>query len=716
MKPLEASDGPEVGPYRVVAELGRGGMGRVLLGGTDDGQVVAVKVVHAQLVEDEGFRARFRREVDASRRVSGLHTAAVIDADADAKLPWLASAFVPGPSLREVLDASGALPLRAVLRLAVGLLAALVDVHGARLIHRDLKPSNVLLTADGCRVIDFGIARAADSDGGSEITSTGSLVGSPGFMSPEQAEGRRITPASDMFSFGTMLLLAYTGTSPFAGHSTPQTLYNVVHKEPDLGALPRRLRDIIAPCLAKHPDARPAPAEVLASIGSGEVGSGRPWPPAVHALIDAQQAEAARYLGMSAGDTLVAAADATTIVRTLVGPSLPPAEPQSPADGPDQPPPAGAPSSRPSRRTLLIGTGLAAAVAVPIGWRMFDGRGATGGKGSSATPSTKPAGSKGRPSPTRRPGTLYGPRVTPKHGGVVQCLAFAPDNSVIAVGTSEGAVTLWDSSGPQQTATFDDRRKVRYEGIRDVAFSADGTVLAAAEDSATTLWDVASGKPVARLTDTAYDPLTVQRLAFAPGGAILACANAKGTITLWDAADHTRITTLVDPVARTNGQGKSHTGLVFTADGRTLAACNEAGIIRFWDVSSRRTTDSITTDDSFEGLAYSPDGTMLASATADERVLLWNTDFRSRIGALSFDGGSSNFDWFIHQVAFSHDGKTLAGATGSGLKLWDVATRELHEVPPPVAGEGGASSVAYSPDGTMLAASFLGRLCVWNVA
>ena len=313
---LGADDPREVGRYRVLAELGRGGMGRVLLGAGPDGRLVAVKLVRAQLVEDEDFRSRFRREVAASRKVSGAYTAAVVDADAHAPTPWLASVFVPGPSLSDVVTKTGPLPEEPVLRLAAGLAAALVDVHGAELVHRDLKPSNVLLAADGPRVIDFGIARAADSEGGGEITHTGWLIGSPGFMSPEQAEGRALSAASDVFSLGCVLFFACTGRGPFAGPSTPQTLYNVVHAEPDLAAVPEGVRGFVARCLAKEPGARPAPGVLLAEL-AGRVGAvARPWPGAVHELIDRQQAEVAALLEPADGATFVFPRDPGTVAVT----------------------------------------------------------------------------------------------------------------------------------------------------------------------------------------------------------------------------------------------------------------------------------------------------------------------------------------------------------------------------------------------------------------
>ncbi|MFJ8845997.1 serine/threonine-protein kinase [Streptomyces cyaneofuscatus] len=294
-RPLGPTDPHRAGPYRLLAELGRGGMGRVLLGVAPDGRLAAVKQVHARLAADEGFRARFRREVAASRRVSGACTAAVLDADTEAATPWLASVFVAGPSLGAAVERSDALPAETVRRLAVGLAAALDEIHRAGLIHRDLKPDNVLLSEDGVRVIDLGIARAAESGNLTELTGTGLVVGSPAFMSPEQAEGRELTPASDVFSLGSVLVLAATGKSPFAGPSPLQELYSVVHTEPPLDAVPVELRGLVAACLAKNPAGRPTPAQLLADLGP-VTPVAHPWPPAVRAAIAEQRAGVDRLL------------------------------------------------------------------------------------------------------------------------------------------------------------------------------------------------------------------------------------------------------------------------------------------------------------------------------------------------------------------------------------------------------------------------------------
>ncbi|PRY39842.1 serine/threonine-protein kinase [Umezawaea tangerina] len=294
MKPLGASDPTTIGRYRILAELGRGGMGRVLLGSGPDGRLVAVKLIHGALVADEGFRVRFSREVEASRKVSGAYTAAVVEADADADVPWLASVFVPGPSLHDAVAVAGRLPEASALRLAAGLATALQEIHRVGLVHRDLKPSNVLLTDDGLRVIDFGIAKAVD-DPGNNLTHTGSMVGSPGFMSPEQVEEGVVGPASDVFALGAVLAAACTGRSPFTGASTLQTLNNVVGVRHDLSALPPRVRLIVERCLQKDASRRPTPDQVL-DLAHPVPPSVQPWLPAVHRMIDDQRAAVARFL------------------------------------------------------------------------------------------------------------------------------------------------------------------------------------------------------------------------------------------------------------------------------------------------------------------------------------------------------------------------------------------------------------------------------------
>jgi outer membrane protein assembly factor BamB len=288
--------------YRLRARLGSGGMGQVFLGSSPAGRAVAVKVIHRELVSDPMFRTRFRREVAAARAVSGAYTAPVTAAGPDDDPPWLATVFVPGPSLADAVDAAGPWPAASVWKLAGGLVEALQAVHASGLVHRDLKPANVLLAPDGPRVIDFGISRAVE---GTRMTSTGLIVGTPSFMSPEQAQGDSVGPPSDVFSLGCVIVFAATGAGAFGDGPLASTLYRVVHTEPALGRVPRGLRELAAACLAKAPGDRPAMAALVDAISTGlgpetETGATSFWPPGVAGLISSHQARVgAEITGLS---------------------------------------------------------------------------------------------------------------------------------------------------------------------------------------------------------------------------------------------------------------------------------------------------------------------------------------------------------------------------------------------------------------------------------
>ena len=264
VKELQSGDPSAIGPYRLIGRLGEGGMGRVFLGLSPGGRPVAVKAVRAELAADPEFRTRFGREVAAARRVSGVFTAPVVDADIDGPMAWLATAYVPGPSLAEAVDRHGPLPEGSVLALAAGLAESLTAIHAAGVMHQDLKPANVLLAEDGPRVIDFGISRAAES---TPLTRAGPVMGSPGFMSPEQAMGGEVGPPSDIFSLGALLAFAATGQGPFGTGTTAALMYRVVHETPSLDQVPAAVRPLVGHCLAKDPRQRPTASGLLAEVG-----------------------------------------------------------------------------------------------------------------------------------------------------------------------------------------------------------------------------------------------------------------------------------------------------------------------------------------------------------------------------------------------------------------------------------------------------------------
>jgi outer membrane protein assembly factor BamB len=264
MEPLRPEDPRQVGSYLLQARIGAGGMGEVFLGRSPGGRAVALKVIHAALATDPDFRARFRREVSAARAVTGAFTAPVVDADPEADQPWLATAYLPGISLDDAVTGFGPWPAPPVYLLGAGLAEALVSIHRAGVVHRDMKPSNILLTRDGPRVIDFGIARAAEA---ATITQTGMAVGSPSYMAPEQASGGETGPPGDVFALGAVLTYAATGKAPFGGGSIPQLVYRIVHEQPNLeGITDPALRSLVAACLDKDPSRRPTAVQLLDRI------------------------------------------------------------------------------------------------------------------------------------------------------------------------------------------------------------------------------------------------------------------------------------------------------------------------------------------------------------------------------------------------------------------------------------------------------------------
>ena len=441
MEPLSADDPRQVSVYRLQARLGAGGMGRVYLAASPGGRAVALKVVHPELARDPEFMQRFRREVESAEAVSGAYTAPVIGAGPDDSPPWMATAYVPGPSLAELVRQSGPLPEAAVWRLAGGLVEALQAIHRRGLVHRDLKPGNILIATDGPRVIDFGISRALH---GMAITTARTTMGTPAYMSPEQAAGVNIGPASDVFSLGSVLAFAAAGSAPFDGGDTLSVIYRIVHAEPDLSRLPPALARLIARCMAKDPAARPDLGALLSQVTAGSAAfpdsaPGQFWPAPVAAALAGQAAPAGPfapgpppagpypggpYPGGSGGHVATVGAagppDGTTTV--------PPGGPGGPGG------PAGPPPTRPRRSSrrwvvAIAGAGvLAAAAGATAAVLASPG---SGGQGQANGQSTRSGRAVASTSSSAPPATS--PSVTASSSAGAPPASASPSSSLIAV-------------------------------------------------------------------------------------------------------------------------------------------------------------------------------------------------------------------------------------------------------------------------------------------
>ncbi|MFF3363661.1 protein kinase domain-containing protein [Streptomyces misionensis] len=403
---LRRSDPPDIGPYRVLARLGRGGMGRLYLGRESDtegaygsGSLVAVKVIRSEYAEDERFRRRFEREIEAVRRVHGTYTAELLDSGYDRdELLWMATAYVPGLSLGEAVERYGPLPAPVVWRLAYEIGQALTAIAAVGIVHRDLKPSNVLLGPDGARIIDFGVAHTADA---SSLTMTGQQLGTPAFMSPEQADGREVRTASDVFSLGSVLAAAVTGSAPFGEGTTGDVVHRIIYAPPNervIAEVARHdpgLAELIGRCLVKDPRRRPSPQDVV-EAARGHVTDGQ-WPDAISRTVAARAA----WRGTA---VVVPPMDQLTILRRTK-----PEEPAKEVTG---------------RRRWPLVAGAAAAVAITGAAVAL---GASGGDAARQTAAPTPAGAHASTSITNSPHTEPpSPRQRPRPRAAVTATVTAP--------------------------------------------------------------------------------------------------------------------------------------------------------------------------------------------------------------------------------------------------------------------------------------------------
>ncbi|WP_167504756.1 WD40 repeat domain-containing serine/threonine protein kinase [Streptomyces malaysiensis] len=745
-RPLGAADPAEAGPYRLEAVLGAGGMGRVYLGRTPAGSAVAVKVVHREYAGDASFRKRFEQEVAAARRVQGLYTVPVVDADLRAEEPWLATAYVPGPSLQHAVAESGPLPADAALGLIARVAEALQSIHAADVIHRDLKPSNILLTADGPKVIDFGIARAADV---TAVTATGMRTGTPAYMAPEYIRGQNVTEAGDVFALGVVAHFAATGRLAFGGGTDHGVVYRILEQAPDLDGCPEQLRAIAAGCLEKEPERRPTPAEVIAQCRRGSAtGIAEAHTPTVVSPSGSEPAalpgpepvirpgaepatrrasESAALAGSEPGawrgaepvtlgpPNAPGAPDADTLT-SAPAPGARPATPAPPTPAPaaytpargaapsgpvtppdtDTPPDPSTPdpvaASAPGLAVLLGGAGILVLAVILIAVYL---------------PGSSPDRGPSLPYRSFGPMASLGPTGQSK---TAEGLAFSPDGKTLATGNDEGKVRLWNVADRKPRATFAQRDSVGNDGFanRGVAFSPDGKLLAATNTTGwLTMWDVAEHRQI-RFLDGVEGG---ERVAFSPDGKLFATGNGPGSVFLRD------INSRKDELLAYYDQEAKVTGVAFSPDGKTLAtAGDDSGSnltpkhsVRLWDVAHRDPEpygqdDPRVTISPAQGvlsLAFSPDGKTLATGSYDGKVRLWDVKTGHQRATL----GDSLVASEVNHLAFSPDGKTLATPSEYGLLLWNVATRKPRAILSTSA-EGAANviqDVSFCQDGRLIA-------------
>ena len=703
MEALQASDPGNVGHYRLIGRLGEGGMGRVYLGLSPGGRQVAVKLIHPGQAGSQ-FRERFAREVEAARRVGGFHTAPVVDADPAGDPPWMVTAYIHGPSLSEAVLEQGPFGLAQARALGAGLAEGLAAIHACGLVHRDLKPSNVILAEDGPRIIDFGIARAAEA---SRMTTAGLVVGTYSYMSPEQVAGEAAGPASDVFSLGCTLAFAVTARAPFGDESIVSVVHRISSEPPDLAGVPEEggFRQLLSECLAKYPNDRPRLADILNRLTESGPGAG----------LDSSPAAEAPPSGPLYAPTSTMRSGGHLATDQVAG-TWPSGGESAGQDMPEIWPAAGAAAGATPARRRPPGKVLAAA-GVALVALLGTGLGVLLSGGSqkphhlavaqSASPSSRPASSSPATAPltppTRPLVTLHNPGTKQVFGDVFR------SDSVLATGGSNARAYVWNVPAGKLTATL---RDPGGSSVNDMAYSPHSDSLATADATVNIfLWQAATGK----LTATLQNPSRANySVAFSPDGGHVAAGSRAGRVYLWDVAagkaSSAPAASLQDP------GGKNVYGVAFSPDGSLLAAGDTDGKTYLWNVSTGKLTATFANPVSkgIYDVAFSPDGKLLAVSDsvgdAGGVVYLWNVAAGHLVTSLHpVDGGN------LADVAFSPDGRFLAAADTEGsVVLWNMATRASAADLLVPAGQ--MIGVAFSPDGHFMAAtSNTGDAFVWDM-
>jgi Protein kinase domain/WD domain, G-beta repeat len=739
-RPLKPGDPSKVGNYRLIGRLGEGGMGQVFLGLSPGGRQVAVKLIHPGHAESKQFRERFTREIEAARRVGGFHTASVVDADPDADPPWMVTAYIQGPSLQQAIIRGGPFSLERVCRLGAGLAEGLAAIHACGLVHRDLKPSNVILADDGPRIIDFGIARAAEA---SSMTTAGMVVGTYSYMSPEQLHGKVAGPASDVFALGCTLAFAATGRITFGDDSIVTVVYRITNAPPNLTGVPEEygFRQLISECLAKQPAERPSLAAILERLA--ETGNATEAVPAELAGPVTDYHRAAEPAADAADTKSV-----PDIAVTTPAPHVPAVQPVAdalaaqpvadvaaaqpvPAVAAAQPVPAVA-AAQPASPAPAAGAALDAAVAEPaldaaVAEPASDAAVAEPVPGDVGDPPAGDGPEPGRAGESSSPGLLIEPtqamrtddRTAPRR-------AADPQHSTGELAGKD--VPAWEIG---EQAAPGERGSAGRRPRRTLLIAAAVAVVAVVGAVLGILLSSGNPKPAASssghptVQPSSGVPLHPEVSLHDPNGknvfgdvfrseTVLATGDGNGNTYLWNVATGKLVSTLSDP----NSSGINSVAFNPAADAYAMADAN--GNIYLWNASTGKLTATLSNGTRNNNrVAISPDGGMVAVGSSGGSTYLWDVaggkPFSTPTSSLHDPGGKS-----VYGVAFDPDGHVLAaGDTDGSTYLWDVATGKLiatFKDP----GSQGLYDVAFSPDGRLVAVSdvsgHLGVVYLWDVA